>query len=178
MREDDIISEFIALRKRIRELEQQVERPIVRVKRVGDPALPLPAYATDGAAGMDLRADMSMLDPTLLHVDGRLRIPAGCRVAVPCGFAFEIPAGYEGQIRGRSGWMKRGLYASGTIDSDYRAGVFALLDNRGHAGISIEHGERVCQMIIAPAPQARLEEVQELSETARGAAGFGSTGTR
>ncbi|WP_438031213.1 dUTP diphosphatase [Sorangium sp. So ce233] len=159
-------------------MEERAARPVVRVKRVGDPALPLPAYATDGAAGLDLRADLSMLDPTLLHAGGHLRIPAGCRVAVPCGFAFEIPPGWEGQIRGRSGWMKRGLYASGTIDSDYRAGVFALLDNRGHVGISIEHGERVAQMVICPAPQARLEEASELSPTARGAAGFGSTGTR
>lgn len=156
---------------------QLAGRPVVRVERVGSADLPLPAYATDGAAGMDLRADLSMLDGGLLH-GGHLRIPAGCRVAVPCGFAFEIPEGYEGQIRGRSGWMKRGLYAEGTIDADFRGCPFALLENRGHAGLSIEHGERVAQIIICPAPQVRLEEAAELSPTSRGANGAGSTGTR
>ncbi|XXX77315.1 hypothetical protein WMF30_00885 [Sorangium sp. So ce134] len=93
-------------------------------------------------------------------------------------YALEIPEGFEGQIRGRSGWMKRGLYAEGTIDPDFRGCPFALLENRGHAGLSIEHGERVAQMVICPAPQARLEEASELSPTARGANGAGSTGTR
>jgi dUTP pyrophosphatase len=161
-----------------RDLRAQLAgHPMVRVRRVGSHDLPLPAYATDGAAGLDLRADLSMLDQDCLLGD-RLLILAGHRVAVPCGFAFEIPDGWEGHIRGRSGWMKRGLYAEGTIDADFRGCPFALLENRGHQGISIEHGERVAQMIICPAPQVRLEEATELSPTERGTNGAGSTGVR
>jgi dUTP pyrophosphatase len=165
----------------------------VRIKRMGAPDLPLPRYETDGAAGMDLRADLTMPvklplgaeveqahaepgGPSVRH--RTLRIHPGARVKVPCGFAFHIPEGFEGSVRGRSGWMLQGLYAHGTVDSDYRGGVFVLLENRGVETLRIEHATRVAQMIVAPAQQARLELTTELSPTARGDGGFCSTGTR
>ncbi|XXX79247.1 dUTP diphosphatase [Sorangium sp. So ce134] len=162
-----------------RDLRAQLAgRPVVRVKRVGDPNLQLPEYATAGAAGLDLRADLSMLDSSALQ-GGHLRIPAGCRVAVPCGFAFEIPPGYVGLVMGRSGWTERGVYvAHGVIDPDYRGVVGIHVENRSSEEVEIAHGNRIAQLVVVPAMQVQLEEAKELAVTARGTGRYGSTGVR
>ncbi|MGM4983406.1 MULTISPECIES: dUTP diphosphatase [Rhizobium] len=134
--------------------------------------LDMPAYETKGAAGMDLRAALK---------DGvTLTLAPGKRALVPSGFIFEIPEGYEAQIRPRSGLaFKHGitcLNSPGTIDSDYRGEVNALLVNLGEEPFEITRGMRIAQMVIAPVTQVRVAEITEVSETARGAGGFGSTG--
>jgi dUTP pyrophosphatase len=130
----------------------------------------LPAYETAGAAGMDIRA----------AVDLPLTIAPGARTLVPTGFIFEIPQGFEMQVRPRSGLaLKHGvtcLNTPGTIDSDYRGEVKVLLVNLGEADFVIERGMRIAQLIIAPVIQARVTEASTISETIRGAGGFGSTG--
>jgi dUTP pyrophosphatase len=136
--------------------------------------LPLPAYETKGAAGMDLRAAVPEDRPVLL-------LP-GKRALVPTGLIMEVPAGFEAQIRPRSGLaLKHGitcLNTPGTIDSDYRGEVMVLLVNHGEEDFEISRGMRVAQMIIAPVAHATIEERSLSSETARGAGGFGSTGTK
>lgn len=131
--------------------------------------LDLPAYATPGSAGMDLRAAEAC---TLQPME---------RSAVPTGLKVAIPDGWEGQIRPRSGLaFRQGLSipnAPGTIDSDYRGELKVLLINLGDAPIVIERGMRIAQMLITPAPQAEIQIVQDLDETQRGESGFGSTGT-
>ena len=134
--------------------------------------LDLPAYETKGAAGMDLRAAIE---------DGKtLTLAPGKRALVPSGFIFEIPEGFEAQIRPRSGLaFKHGitcLNSPGTVDSDYRGEVHALLINLGDEPFEITRGMRIAQMVIAPVTQVRVAEITEVSETARGAGGFGSTG--
>ncbi|WP_436616635.1 dUTP diphosphatase [Sorangium sp. So ce1024] len=163
---------------------EERERPIVRVKRVGDPALPLPAYETDGAAGLDLRADLTLLRATPLPMgaairDGVLCLYPGTRLLIPCGIAFEIPPGWEGQVCGRSGWTGRGLHVLlGRVDSDYRGGVGIHVENRAGTPLEIRHADRIAQMVLGQAPQARIEEATELSATSRGANGYGHTGVR
>jgi dUTP pyrophosphatase len=169
-----------------RDLRAQLAgHPVVRVKRVGDPELSLPAYATDGAAGMDLRADVRALDMAagtsgvIKTNSSTVKLIPGARVRIPCGFAFEIPEGWEGQVRPRSGWTERGLVVFvGTVDCDFRGGVGIHVWNIAAESVDIQQGDRIAQLVICPAPQARLEETAELSETARGGNGFGSTGTR
>lgn len=133
--------------------------------------LPLPAYETAGAAGLDLRAALE--EPLVVN--------PGERVRVPTGLQMEIPLGYEGQVRARSGLSWRNglavINAPGTIDADYRGEVQVLLVNLGEESFTIERGERVAQLVIAPVVQARIACVNELAETTRGAGGFGSTGT-
>lgn len=141
----------------------------VRVKRLNHGAgLPLPVYATSGAAGMDVCAAESLL------------LRAGRRHAVATGFAFAIPDGYEVQVRPRSGLaLKHGitcLNTPGTIDSDYRGEVKVILANLGEDDFQITKGDRIAQLVIAPVTQAAMIEVDEIDETARGAGGFGSTG--
>jgi dUTP pyrophosphatase len=135
--------------------------------------LGLPAYETAGAAGMDLRAAVPE-DRPLLLLPGR-------RALVPTGLVFEIPHGYEGQIRPRSGLaFKHGitcLNTPGTIDSDYRGEVKVLLINHGDEEFVIERGMRIAQIVMAAVTQLNVEERTLASETARGAGGFGSTGT-
>jgi dUTP pyrophosphatase len=130
--------------------------------------LPLPAYATVGAAGMDVVAAENVT------------IPPGGRHAVATGFAFAIPEGYEVQVRPRSGLaLKHGvtcLNTPGTIDSDYRGEVKVILANLGDAPFPIRRGERIAQLVPAPVLRAELAEVDALDATARGAGGFGSTG--
>ena len=130
--------------------------------------LALPAYATSGAAGMDV---LSAEDVTL---------PPGGRHAVASGFAVAIPAGYEIQVRPRSGLaLKHGITVPntpGTIDSDYRGELKVILINHGSEPFAIHRGDRVAQLVLAPVTQAAWSEVAELDETARGAGGFGSTG--
>ncbi|GGE22189.1 deoxyuridine 5'-triphosphate nucleotidohydrolase [Aureimonas endophytica] len=147
-------------------------RPVVRVQRLphaGD--LPLPAYATAGAAGADLCAALA----------GPLTIPPGGRAAVPSGFVFEIPDGYEIQVRPRSGLAFRHgitvLNTPGTVDSDYRGEVMAILVNLGAEPFTIRHGDRIAQLVLAPVQLASFTEATgALGSTARGTGGFGSTG--
>ena len=133
--------------------------------------LPLPHYATDGAAGMDVCAALD--EPLMINPMERL--------AVPTGLAMEIPHGYEIQVRPRSGLaLKQGLTvanAPGTIDSDYRGEVKVILINLGQDAVEITHGMRIAQLVLAPVSIARPQLVTTLDETERGAGGFGSTGT-
>lgn len=141
----------------------------VRIKRLPHGhGVPLPAYATGGAAGMDV---VSAEDVT---------IAPGARHAVASGFAVAIPAGYEIQVRPRSGLaLKHGISVPntpGTIDSDYRGELKIILINHGAEGFAIARGDRVAQLVLGPVTQASWDEVEELDDTARGAGGFGSTG--
>ena len=145
---------------------QKVE---VRVKRLNHGAgLPLPEYATSGAAGMDICAAES------------LTLRAGRRHAVATGFAFAIPDGYEVQVRPRSGLaLKHGitcLNTPGTIDSDYRGEVKVILANLGEDDFAIAKGDRIAQIVVAPVTQGVMVEVESVDETERGTGGFGSTG--
>jgi dUTP pyrophosphatase len=130
--------------------------------------LPLPAYATDGAAGMDVVAAEEVT------------LPPGGRHAVATGFAIAIPTGYEVQVRPRSGLaLKHGvtcLNTPGTIDCDYRGEVKVILANLGSEPFDVRRGERIAQLVPTPVLKAEFREVAELSETGRGAGGFGSTG--
>ena len=132
--------------------------------------LPLPAYATPGAAAMDLLAAVAA--PVVVPPGGRVLIPTGLRVA--------LPAGHEWQIRPRSGLaLKHGVTlvnSPGTIDEDYRGEVGVILLNTGAEDFVVERGMRVAQAVLAPVLRAVFEEVVVLPETARGAGGFGSTG--
>ena len=141
----------------------------VQVKRLAHGAgLPLPAYATTGAAGMDV---VSAEDVTLAP---------GARHAVATGLALAIPQGYEVQVRPRSGLaLKHGITVPntpGTIDSDYRGELKVILINHGPEPFVIARGDRVAQLVLAPVVQAAWEEVGELDATERGEGGFGSTG--
>lgn len=146
---------------------------LVVVRLPHSQGLPLPAYETAGAAGMDLRAAVAE-DRPLIILPGR-------RTLVPTGLVFEIPAGYEGQVRPRSGLaLKHGitcLNTPGTIDSDYRGEVKVLLVNLGDEDFSVTRGMRVAQFVIAPVAHLAIEEQDLASATARGTGGFGSTGT-
>lgn len=137
-----------------------------------DTEVPLPAYASDGAAGADLRANFA---------DGTgLTLAPGARALVPTGLAMAIPEGHEVQIRPRSGLaLKHGVTlvnAPGTIDSDYRGPVGVILVNLGQEAFHVAHGERIAQMVVAPVTRGVFFETATLDETARGAGGFGSTG--
>ena len=141
----------------------------VAILRLGHAeGLPLPAYASDGAAGMDV---VSAEDVTLMP---------GARHAVATGFAFAIPHGYEVQVRPRSGLaLKHGISVPntpGTVDSDYRGEVKVIIINHGGEPFAIRRGDRIAQLILAPVTRATWQEVSDLDETARGAGGFGSTG--
>ena len=144
----------------------------VRVQRLYPSDLPLPAYQTALAAGMDLLADLDAQAPIVLEPMARMLIPTG--------LAIEIPPGYEAQIRPRSGLaLKQGLTclnSPGTIDADYRGEVKVLLANLSNQTATIRRGDRVAQLVVAPVARAVLVEVSSLDETARGSGGFGSTG--
>ena len=144
------------------------EIKIVRLPHGTD--LPLPAYESEGAAGMDLRA----------AVEEPLVLQPGERTATPTGIAIALPKGFEGQVRPRSGFALREgvttLNTPGTIDCDYRGEVKVILINHGAKPVTIVRGDRIAQLVIAPVVQASWAEVQNLDETARGAGGFGSTG--
>ncbi len=132
--------------------------------------LPLPSYATEGSAGLDLRAAVE--EPVVLN--------PGERYAVPTGIAIALPPGFEGQIRPRSGLAFRHgiatLNAPGTIDCDYRGEIRVLLVNHGNQPWQIERGDRIAQMVIARYERVSWVEVDDLEETVRGVGGFGSTG--
>jgi dUTP pyrophosphatase len=143
---------------------------ILRLPHAQD--LDLPFYASAGAAGLDLRA--------ALAPGRKLVLEPGARELVPTGFALRLPPGFEAQVRPRSGLaLEHGvtvLNAPGTIDSDYRGEVQALLINLGAQPFEILRGMRIAQLVVAPFVRARLEEVEALDDTPRGAGGFGSTG--
>lgn len=134
--------------------------------------LELPVYATPGASGCDLRA----------AVAGSLTLAPGERALVPTGIAIAVPEGYEGQVRMRSGLaLSKGLIlpnAPGTIDSDYRGEIRVIVANISGEPVSIERGERIAQLVIAPVARATLTKVDTLPETGRGSGGFGSTGKK
>jgi dUTP pyrophosphatase len=136
-----------------------------------DPRIPLPRYESGGAAGMDIRA----------YLDGDVQIQPLGRAKIPTGLHIEIPCGYEAQVRPRSGLaFKFGvtvLNAPGTIDSDYRGSLDVILVNLGADVFTVKNGDRIAQLVIAPVLQALAVEERELSDTARGSGGFGSTGT-
>ncbi len=141
-----------------------------------DPALPLPAYATAGAAGLDVAACL----PEGERAAGRVLAP-GARTLVPTGLALAIPEGWEVQVRPRSGLaLRHGLTlpnSPGTIDADYRGELGVILLNLGDASVVIDHGMRIAQLVLAPVTRIVWDEVQVLPESVRGAGGFGSTGT-
>ncbi len=147
-----------------------VSVPVVRLPHGAD--LPLPAYETEAAAGLDLRAAIPADAPVLLA--------PRARVLVPTGLALELPQGFEAQVRPRSGLaLKHGvtvLNSPGTIDADYRGEIQVILINLGDDPFTIARGLRIAQMIIAPISRAALTEAVSLTETARGSGGFGSTG--
>ncbi len=132
--------------------------------------LDLPEYQTPGSSGIDLRA----------AVEEPIIIGSGERVMIPTGLKMEIPAGYEGQVRTRSGLAAtRGLVvlnSPGTIDADYRGEVKVILMNLGSEPLTINRGERVAQLVIAPVTRVAITEVEDVDETIRGSGGFGSTG--
>uniref|UniRef100_UPI0040488461 dUTP diphosphatase n=1 Tax=Yoonia sp. TaxID=2212373 RepID=UPI0040488461 len=138
-----------------------------------DSSIALPAYATAGAAGADVRANFADRKSVTLA--------AGARALIPTGLRMAIAQGFEVQIRPRSGLaLKHGISmvnAPGTIDSDYRGPVGVILVNMGDAPFDVTHGMRIAQMVVAPVVQARFLLVDALDATARGAGGFGSTGT-
>lgn len=142
---------------------------LLALPHLGD--LALPSFATPEAAGADLRA----------AVEAPLTLPPGARALVPTGFVMALPSGWEAQIRPRSGLaFNHGvtcLNTPGTIDSDYRGEVKVLLINHGEAPFTVERGERIAQMVVKPLAEVAFEVVTELADTARGAGGFGSTGT-
>ena len=134
--------------------------------------LPLPAYQTLRAAGLDLIAAVSDSAPVTLA--------PGKHAAIPTGIAIALPAGFEAQVRPRSGLAATHgvtvLNSPGTIDADYRGEIIVLLVNLGDAPFTIRRGERIAQMVIAPVVRAELVSMASLSETGRGGGGFGSTG--
>jgi dUTP pyrophosphatase len=151
-----------------------VSPPVVPIMRLPNGAgLPLPAYETAHAAGMDLRAAVPEHEPLTLR--------PGDRYAVPTGLAMAIPPGFEGQVRPRSGLaFKNGvttLNSPGTIDADYRGEVKVILINHGPEDFIVRRGDRIAQLLISPVAQASWREVENLDETARGEGGFGSTGS-
>jgi len=135
----------------------------------GDP-LPLPAHATEGSAGVDLRADAAVT------------LAPGERALVPTGLIVAIPEGFEGQIRPRSGLALREgitcLNSPGTLDSDFRGEVGVILANLGQKPVTLQRGERIAQLVIAPVARAELRETSSLPASGRGSGGFGHTGRR
>ena len=143
----------------------------VNIQRLDHGAgLPLPAYATDDSAGVDLPAAIS----------GERILPPGGRELVPTGFSIALPRGYEAQVRPRSGLALRAgvtvLNSPGTIDADYRGEVKVLLVNLGSEPFIVRRGERIAQLVVARVEHVRVEAVTELGGTTRGQGGFGSTG--
>jgi dUTP pyrophosphatase len=142
--------------------------PVAVLRLPHGEGLDLPAYATDGAAGMDVVAAEEVV------------LPPGARHAVATGLAMAIPPGFEIQVRPRSGLaLKHGITVPntpGTIDSDYRGELKVILINHGSEPFAIRRGDRIAQLVLAPVVQASWLEVETLDETARGAGGFGSTG--
>jgi dUTP diphosphatase len=145
----------------------------IRIRRLAQAdGLPLPAYETPGAAGMDVRA----------AVEVPLTLAPGAIAMVPTGFALEVPEGFEMQVRPRSGLAARhGITlpnSPATVDSDYRGEVRVIVQNLGPEPFVVERGMRIAQMVLQRVPHVQWVEVEELSATARGAGGFGHTGAK
>lgn len=144
----------------------------MEVKIINQSAFDLPRYETEASAGMDLRANISEV----------IELNPLDRALVKTGLFMEIPVGYEAQVRPRSGLaLKKGLSvlnSPGTIDADYRGEIGVILVNLSNEKVSIEPGERIAQLVFAQVEQAQFIETETLSETARGAGGFGSTGLK
>jgi dUTP pyrophosphatase len=144
----------------------------IQITRVTQSAadIPLPAYATEGSAGMDICA----------AVESEVVLEPGQTALIPSGFAIALPQGYEAQVRPRSGLAIKHqvgiLNAPGTIDSDYRGEVKVILTNFGTKDFVVRRGDRIAQMVIARYERARWEERDELDQTGRGSGGFGHTG--
>ena len=148
-----------------------MEQPLLQIEILpGNEDLGLPAYATEGSAGLDLKAALTQ----------SLTIQPGQREAVPTGLKMAIPPGYEGCARPRSGLaMKHGLTLTnspGTIDSDYRGEVKVLLINHGQSPVVLNRGDRIAQLLISPVAHAKIVQVEKVDDTARGEGGFGHTG--
>lgn len=148
----------------------------VKVKTLDhyDSSFELPFYATEGAAGADIRASMPEKKS--------ITVKPGERVLVPTGLCMEIPLGYEVQVRPRSGLSLKSplmvVNSPGTVDCDYRGEVNIIIGNFGNEDFVIEHGLRIAQLVISPVIQAKYVTSSSLGETQRGAGGFGSTGTK
>lgn len=151
--------------------DTDIEVQIVRLPHGAD--LPLPAYQSAQAAGLDLLA--------AVPADAPVMLAPGARALIPTGLAIALPSGLEAQVRPRSGLAARHgvtvLNSPGTIDADYRGELQVILVNLGDESFFIDRGMRIAQLIIAPVVRARLREVGELDLTPRGETGFGSTGT-
>ena len=149
--------------------EEPVRVRVMRLAHAKD--LPLPARATEHAAGFDLRA----------CVDATVILAPGARAMIPTGIAIALPPEFEGQIRPRSGLAARSgitlLNAPGTIDADYRGEIGVVLVNHGEAPVTVARGDRIAQLIVHRLPRVELEAVDGLPGTSRGAGGFGHTGT-
>ena len=150
-----------------------MQRPVLKVEVLpGNEDLGLPSYATEGSAGMDLKAALTI----------PVTINPGQRSAVPTGLKMAIPPGYEGCVRPRSGLaLKQGMTLAnspGTIDSDYRGEVKVLVINLGQEPVQIQRGDRIAQLLITPVVRAQIEKVDKVDVTVRGEGGFGHTGTR
>lgn len=156
------------LGKKMMETIMDAMRPQVKFVRLREGVPDPPSYATPHAAGADLRSAAELIIP-----------PGGTRL-VPTGYAIALPEGYEGQVRPRSGLALRNgitvLNSPGTIDSDYRGELMVMLINLSSYPYEVGVGDRIAQLVVAPAPQVRFVEVEELDETERGEGGFGSTG--
>ena len=150
-------------------MSKTVDVAVTRLPHGAD--LDLPSYETEDAAGMDLRA--AVTDDVVLE--------PGERALIPTGLAIALPSGYEAQVRPRSGLALRNgislVNTPGTIDTDYRGEVGVIMINHGAEAFTVDRGMRIAQMVIAPVTQASWLETDTLSDTARGAGGFGSTGT-
>jgi dUTP pyrophosphatase len=144
--------------------------PTLKLRRIGAVRVPLPAYQTPGSAGLDLCAALPEA----------VRLAPGERRLIPTGLIFEIPEGHEGQVRPRSGLaLKHGISivnSPGTIDADFRGEVGIVLINHGAEPYVVEPLSRIAQIVITRVEQVQIEEAESLSETSRGAGGYGSTG--
>ena len=144
--------------------------PLCRLPHGHD--LPLPRYASEDAAGLDL----------LAAIDEPVELAPGMRKLIPTGISIALPRGYEAQVRPRSGLaLKHGiglLNSPGTIDADYRGEIAVILINHGEASFAIARGDRIAQLVVAPVTRLAWAESEKLPDSARGAAGFGSTGKR
>ena len=147
---------------------RRVELRVLRLPKAAD--LPLPSRASEGSAGLDLRA----------AVEDDVVVPAGGRAAIDTGLVLEIPPGWEAQVRPRSGLADRhGITLTnspGTIDSDYRGEVRILLVNLGREPFTVRRGDRIAQIVVMPVPEVEVVEVTDVLPTGRGGSGFGSTG--
>jgi len=143
----------------------------IQIKKLSN-SVSTPKYETPGSSGMDVAA----------HIEDNIIIDPGEKALVSTGLSISIPVGYEVQIRPRSGLAAKKsitvLNSPGTIDADYRGEIKVILINLGKEKFVVKNGERIAQMVVCPVIQASLDEVKELSDTARGAGGFGSTGNK